>query len=85
MAVRIEAVGLSRNPVTVRESLIVSVTIVTHGYLGKSTNAGMKSYTNGQLRLRGGGESVPSHAQLTAYRHSALHGLTYQEIETMEV
>lgn len=54
MAVRIEAVGLSRNPVTVRESLIVSVTIVTHGYLGKSTNAGMKSYTNGQLRLRGG-------------------------------
>ena len=57
MAVRIEAVGLSRNPVTVRESLIVSVTIVTHGYLGKSTNAGMKSYTNGQLRLRGGNPS----------------------------
>lgn len=51
MAVRIDAVSLSRNPVTVKESLIVSVSIVTHGYLGRSTNAELTSYTNGQLRL----------------------------------
>ena len=46
MAVRIDAVSLSRNPVTVKESLIVSVSIVTHGYLGRSTNAELASYTN---------------------------------------
>ena len=62
MAVRIDAVSLSRNPVTVKESLIVSVSIVTHGYLGRST-----------------------YAQLKKYRQSALHSMTHQKIETMEV
>lgn len=83
MAVRIDAVSLSRNPVTVKESLIVSVSIVTHGYLGRSTNAELTSYTNGHLRLRG--ESVPTYAQLKECRHSALHSMTHQKIETMEV
>ena len=83
MAVRIDAVSLSRNPVTVKESLIVSVSIVTYGYLGRSTNAELTSYTNGQLRLRG--ESVPTYAQLKKYRQSALHSMIHQKIETMEV
>ena len=83
MAVRIDAVSLSRNPVAVNESLIVSVSIVTHGYLGRSTNAELASYTNGQLRLRG--EAVPTYAQLKKYRQSALHSMTHQKIETMEV
>ena len=43
MAVRIEAVELSRNPVSVKERLIVSVSVVTHGYLGRSTNAELTS------------------------------------------
>ena len=83
MAVRIEAVELSRNPVSVKERLIVSVSVVTHGYLGRSTNAELTSYTNGQLRLRG--ESVPTYAQLQEYRQSALHSMTHQQIESMEV
>lgn len=83
MAVRIEAVELSRNSVTIKESLIVSVSIVTHGYLAKSTYGEMTSFTNGQLRLRG--ESVPTYAQLKEYRHSALHSMTHKQIETMEV
>lgn len=83
MAVRIEAVELSRNPAAVKERLIVSVSIVTHGYLGRSTNAELASCSNGQLRLRG--ESVPTYAQLKKYRQSALHSMTHQKIETMEV
>lgn len=83
MAVRVETVHLSRNPVLVKESLIISVDIVTHGFLGFSTCAELSEYTNGQLRLRG--ELVPAYLQLSAYRHSALAGKTYQQIETMEV
>lgn len=83
MAIRIETVTLSRNPVSVKESFIISVAIVTHGYLKTSTHRELSAYTNGQLRLRG--ESVPTYAQLTGYRHAALHGMTHQQIETMEV
>ena len=83
MAVRIEAVELIRNPVVVKESFIISVTIVTNGYLGRYTNAELKSYTNSQLRLNG--ESVPTHAQLSLYRHLRLYDMTHQQIETMGV
>lgn len=83
MAVRIEAVKLSKNPVMTNEHYKINVTIVTHGYLGRASNSDLSAYTNGQLRLMG--ESVPIYAQLTAYRHSALHNMTHQQIETMEV
>lgn len=83
MAARIDAVELTRNPVVVKESFIIIAAIVTNGYLGRYTNAQLKSYTNGHLRLRG--ESVPTHAQLSLYRHLRLYDMTHQQIETMEV
>lgn len=83
MAIRIEAVSLSRNPVSVKESFIISVVIVSHGYLEKFTHKELAAYTNGQLRLRG--ESVSTYKQLAGYRHTALRGMTHQQIETLEV
>ena len=83
MAIRIEAVSLSRNPVSVKESFIISVAIVTHGYLENFTHKELAAYTNGQLRLRG--ESALTHKQLSRYRHAALHDITHQQIATMEV
>lgn len=83
MAIRIEAVALSKNPVAVKESFTVSISIVTHGYLKKSTQAQLAAYTNGQLRLRG--ETVPTYAQLAVYRHSVLGSMNHQQIEAMEV
>lgn len=83
MAVVIERVELGKTTVQTGETLIIAVTIVTHGYLGKSTYAHLNEWTNSRLRLRG--ESVPTGAQLAAYRHSALRGMTHRQIETMEV
>lgn len=83
MAIRVEAVELSRNPVAVKESFIIRVAIVTNGYLGKFANAKLAEYTNGQLRLRG--ETVSIYKQLSAYRQLTLQKMTHQQIESMEV
>lgn len=53
MAIRIERVELSRNPVQAGERLKVSVTIVTHGYLGHFTQQELSGYTHKQLKERG--------------------------------
>ena len=53
MAVRIEKVELSKNPVQTGESLKVSVTIVHQGYLAQSTHLQLSEYTHGALRERG--------------------------------
>lgn len=82
MAVVIERVELGKNPVQTGETLIISVTIVTHGHLRKSTYASLTEWTNGQLRLRG--ESVSTHAKLTICQHSVLQNKTHRQIETME-
>lgn len=53
MAVRIERVELSKNPVSPGESFKVSVTIVTHGYLSQSRHRELEVNTYGQLKSRG--------------------------------
>ena len=53
MAIVIERVELSRNPVQTGEQLKISVTIVTHGYLSHSTQEKMSEYTHKQLKGRG--------------------------------
>lgn len=53
MAVRIERVELSKNPVLPGESLRVSVTVVTHGYLAQSRHRELEVNTYGQLKSRG--------------------------------
>ena len=53
MAIQIEQVKLSKNPVQTGESLIISVTIVHHGYLSKSTHRQLSDYTHGELKERG--------------------------------
>ena len=53
MAVVIERVELSKNPVHVGEQLKISVTIVTHGYLSHSTHRELSEYTHKQLKERG--------------------------------
>lgn len=53
MAIAIERVELSKNPVQAGEQLKVSVTIVTHGYLGHSTHRELSGYTHKQLKERG--------------------------------
>lgn len=53
MAIAIERVELSRNPVQTGEQLRVSVTIVTHGYLSHSTHRELVGYTHKQLKERG--------------------------------
>lgn len=53
MAIAIERVELSKNPVQTGEQFRIAVTIVTHGYLGKSTHGQLKAYTHGQLKARG--------------------------------
>lgn len=53
MAIVIERVELSKNPVQAGEQLKVSVTIVTHGYLGHTTHRELSGYTHKQLKERG--------------------------------
>lgn len=53
MAVVIERVELSKNPVHVGEQLKISVTIVTHSYLSHSTHRQLEEYTHARLRSRG--------------------------------
>lgn len=53
MAIQIEKVELSKNPVVTGESLVVAVTIVHHGYLAKSTHLQLSEYTHGELKARG--------------------------------
>lgn len=53
MAIRIERVELSRNPVQAGEQLKVSVTIVTHGYLSHSAHRELTGYTHKRLKERG--------------------------------
>lgn len=53
MAIVIERVELSKNPVQTGEQLKISVTIVTHGYLGHSTHQELSGYTHKQLKERG--------------------------------
>lgn len=53
MAIVIERIELSKNPVQTGEQLKVSVTIVTHDYLGHSTHQQLKAYTHKQLKARG--------------------------------
>lgn len=49
----IERVELSKNPVRIKEQYIISITIVTHNYLGHSTHGQLKKYTHHNLRSRG--------------------------------
>lgn len=53
MAIVIEKVELSKNPVQIKEQLIISVTIVTHDYLSHSTHEQLSAYTHQQLKNRG--------------------------------
>ncbi len=53
MAVQIDQVQLSKNPVQTGETLIISVTIVHHGYLSKFTHLQLSDYTHGELKERG--------------------------------
>lgn len=53
MAIRIERVELSRNPVQPGEQLKISVTIVTHGFLSHSMHRELTGYTHKRLRERG--------------------------------
>lgn len=53
MAIAIEAVEIMPNPVTVGEQVKISVTIVIHQYLGKSTHRQLETYTHQGLEVRG--------------------------------
>lgn len=53
MAIVIEKVELSKNPVQTGQQLIISVTIVTHQYLSHFTNKQLAAYTHKQLKARG--------------------------------
>jgi len=53
MSLNIDNVELSKNPVSVGETLILKVTIVTHRYLGLFTHTQLGGYTHKQLKDRG--------------------------------
>lgn len=74
----IENVELSRNPVYAGESLKISVTIVQHAYLSKSTHQSLKAYTHGELTARG--VILATHGGLKAYTHKRLAGKTHLQI-----
>lgn len=82
MALRIESVSLSKNQVTTGEVFIIRVTIVTHQFLAMSPHAQLKAYTHRQLTERGA--ILPTHEDLSAFRHSKLEEKTYLQVETMD-
>ena len=53
MAIAVERVEISPNPVLVKGQVRIAVTIVTHDFLAKSVHRDLKSYTHGQLKARG--------------------------------
>lgn len=77
----IEGVELSRSSVGTGETLRLSVAIVTHGYLGFSTNSQLSSYTYRELTERG--VDFNTHEELTEWRHSELKGKSHRKVKTM--